>query len=74
MKTLDKIERNILLRKYMKNPENPLSFDEAVKKVNKFHDYLKDMRDRLRVKMVSDQDIEIKFRKEFEQLVQSLDN
>ena len=73
MKTLDKTERQILLRKYMQNPEEPLNFEEAIKKVNKFHDYLKDLRNRLRKKKVSDIDIEIKFRKEFEKLVMKLE-
>lgn len=71
MKTLDKCERQILLRKYM---QSGLDFDDAIKKVNKFHDYLKDMRNKLRKKMVSDLDIETKFRQEFEKLVQSLEN
>ena len=74
MKTLDSTERQILLRKYMQNPEEPLSFEEAIKKVNKFHDYLKDMRDRLRIKKVPDNEIQDKFRKEFEELVCSLEN
>jgi hypothetical protein len=71
MKTLDKCERQILLRKYM---QSGLDFDDAIKKVNKFHDYLKDMRNKLRKKMVSDLDIETKFRQEFEKLVCSLEN
>ena len=71
MKTLDSIERQVLVNKYCKSG---LTFEESVIKVNKFHDYLKDMRDKLRLKKVSDIDIEIKFRKEFETLCCSLEN
>jgi hypothetical protein len=71
MRTLTKEERQYLLGKYMKSG---LDFDIALIKVNKFHDYLKDLRDRLRIKKVSDIDIEIKFKQEFEKLVMSLEN
>ena len=71
MKTLDKCERQYLCKKYC---QSGLDFNDAIAKVNKFHDYLKDLRDKLRIKKVSDIDIEIKFRKEFEKLVMSLEN
>jgi len=74
MRTLTKEERQYLLGKYMKNPDNPLDFDDALKKVNAFHDKLKLQRDRLRLKKVPDIDIEIKFKNEFEKLIQSLEN
>jgi hypothetical protein len=70
MRTLTKEERQYLLKKYM---NSGLDFDDSVNKVNKFHDYLKDMRDRLREKKISDEDIETKFREEFEKLVMKLE-
>ena len=69
MKTLDSIERQVLVNKYCKSG---LTFEEAVTKVNKFHDYLKDLRDKLRIKKIPDRDIETKFREEFEKLVMKL--
>jgi len=71
MKTLDKCERQYLCNKYCKSG---LNFEEAVIKVNKFHDYLKDLRDRLRIKKIPDNEIQDKFKQEFEKLVQSLEN
>lgn len=71
MITLSKIERQVLLKKHM---NSGLTFEEALVKVNKFHDYLKDLRDKLRIKKVSDQDIEMRFKQEFEKLVCSLES
>ena len=71
MKTLDKCERIFLLKKYMSKYK--LDFDDALKLVNAFHDKLKLQRDELRKRKVSDSDIEIKFRKEFEELCRKLE-
>ncbi len=70
MKTLDKTERQVLLRKYM---QQGLTFDKAVIKLNLFHDHLKDLRDKLRLEGKGEKDIEAKFRKEFEELCQKLE-
>lgn len=70
MKTLDKTERQVLLRKYMSNGD---TFQEALAKVNLLHDRLKIMRDELRSQGKSDKDIENKFREEFEKLCCSLE-
>lgn len=72
MKTLDKTERRFLLSKYMKNPEEPLNFDESLKKVNYFHNQLKELRDKLRKKGKSDLDIQKEFKKKFEKLCQEI--
>jgi len=71
MKTLDKCERQYLCKKYC---QSGLDFNDAIAKVNKFHDYLKDLRDKLRIKKVPDNEIQDKFKKEFEELCQSLEN
>ena len=68
MKTLDHTERQLLLRKYIRNG---LSFEEAVKKVNKFHDYLKDLNRKLRLAGKSKEDIQEKFRQEFYKLYEN---
>lgn len=70
MKTLDGIERQVLLKKYM---SNGLNFYEARDKLNEFHDYLKELRDRLKFAGKSEVDIETKFREEFEKMVQKLE-
>ena len=70
MKTLDRSEIQVLLRKYM---DSGLSFYKAVNKVNNFHDYLKDMRDKLSAAGKKDKDIEMKFKEEFYNLCQKLE-
>jgi len=70
MKTLDKSERKVLLKKYIKSG---LEYEEALKKLNKFHDYLKDMRKKLSAVGKSDQDMEARFKQEFWDLCQKLE-
>jgi len=72
MKTLDRNERRFLLLKYMKNPEEPLNFDNALKKVNNFHDKLRNLRDNLRKKGKSDLEIQKEFKIRFEKLCQEI--
>ena len=71
MKTLDKTERQVLVRKHM---SNGLNFDEAVYKVNKFHDFLKNLRYKLRHKeKLNDNQIQERFRQEFEKICYKLE-
>ena len=70
MKTLDRNERRVLLRKYM---DNGLEFREAIERVNKFHNYLKDMQKKLSAMGKKDKDIEMKFKQEFYNLCQKLE-
>jgi len=70
MKTISSIERQVLVNKYMKSG---LDFDDAVAKVNLFQDKLRKIAADFKNKNKPDIDIEIKFRKEFEELVQSLE-
>ncbi len=70
MKTLDRTERQVIVRKHMSNGD---TFQEAVDKVNILHDKLKVLRDKLRSQGKSDKDIENKFREEFEKICCSLD-
>ncbi len=70
MKTLDKTERRVLLRKYM---DTGLIFDKAIERVNKFHNYLKDLNSELKLQGKSKQDIEQRFRKEFYEMCQKLE-
>lgn len=70
MKTLDKNERRVLLRKYI---GGGLTFDEALDKVNKFHDYLKNMQKKLSAAGRKDIDIEMQFKNEFYDLCQRLE-
>lgn len=69
MKTLDKTERQVLLKKYMKSG---LVFEEALIGVNRFHDSLKALNSKLRSKGKSKQDIEIRFQQEFEKICQEI--
>jgi hypothetical protein len=69
MKTLDSTERNYLI---FKHQQNGLSFEEAVKKVNKFHDYLKDLNRKLRLAGKSEKDISETFRQEFYKMAEEL--
>ena len=69
-KTLDRNERQVLLRKYI---GSGLNFEEALTKVNNFHNYLKDQQKRLSAAGRKDKDIEVKFREEFYALCQKLE-
>ncbi len=71
MKTLDKVERQVLIRKYM---ANSLTFEKAVERVNIFHNKLKKMRDKLKLKGKTEEDMNTKFKKEFYELCQRLEN
>jgi len=71
MKTLDYTERQVLLRKYMHKYQ--IGFWEAKDRVNKFHDYLKDLRDKLKIKGKTPEDIDIKFKQEFEKMCMKLE-
>jgi len=71
MRTLSKIERQILLKKYMKSG---LDFHDALKKLNKFHDYLKNLNRQLKAKGKSNEDINEIFKQKFYTLCESLDN
>jgi len=70
MKTLDKIERQVLLKQYM---QSGLNFYEAKDKLDKFHDYLRAMQDRLRATGKSDLDINKNFREEFFKISKKLE-
>jgi len=70
MKTLDKSERQVLLRKYV---QSGFEYEEAIKKVNKFHNYLKDMQKKLSAAGKENKDIEMRFKEEFWNLCQSLE-
>jgi hypothetical protein len=70
MKTLDKTERNYLIFKYQ---QNGLSFEDAVKKVNNFHNSLKKLNRDLKQKGHSDKNIQDTFKKEFWNLCQKLE-
>jgi hypothetical protein len=70
MKTLDSTERQVLVNKYCKSG---LTFEESVIKVNKFHDYLKNLRDRLRERKVSDNEITTRFKEEFYKICSKLE-
>lgn len=67
MKTLDKTERAILINKFMREPEK-LSYEEALKKVNKHHDFLKELNKKLKNEGKTKEQIEEIFRKEFYKL------
>jgi hypothetical protein len=67
MKTISSIERQVLVNKYCKLG---LDFDDAVAKVNLFQDKLRKIA--IDFKNKNKPDIEIKFRKEFESLCQTL--
>jgi len=69
MKTLDKTERQVLLHKHM---ASGLDFYESRDKVDNFHDYLINLRDKLKATGKTDIDIETKFKQEFEKMVQKL--
>ena len=71
MKTLDKIERQIILAKYMKSG---LDFKDALIKLNKFHDYLKNLNRQLKAKGKSNKDINEIFKQKFYTLCESLNN
>ena len=70
MKTLDGTERRVLLKKYM---QSGLNFYEARDKLDKFHDYLRDLRDELLLAGKNKTDVENKFKMEFEKLCQNLE-
>jgi len=70
MKTLDRSERQVLLRKYV---QSGLEYKEALKKLNEFHNYLKDMQKKLSVAGKEKKDIEMKFKQEFWDLCQKLE-
>ena len=70
MKTLDHNERQLLLRKYM---GSGLTFDKSIDKVNKFHDYLKNMQKELSAAGRKDKDIGAKFKEEFYTLCMKLE-
>ncbi len=70
MKTLDRSERQVLLRKYV---QSGLEYTKALKKVNNFHNYLKDMQKKLSAAGRKNKDIEMKFKEEFWNLCQKLE-
>ena len=70
MRTLSKIERQILLKKYIKSG---LDFKDALIKLNKFHDYLKDLNKQLKLKGKSNEDIDEIFKQKFYTLCSKLD-
>jgi len=70
MKTLDGNERRLLLRKYMKSG---LDFHNALIKLNKFHDYLKNLNRQLKSKGKSNEDINEIFKQKFYTLCSKLD-
>ena len=70
MKTLDGTERRVLLKKYM---QSGLNFYEARDKLNKFHDYLRDLQYKLRTAGKSESEVETKFKQEFFKLCQNLE-
>ncbi len=70
MITLTKIERQVLLNKYMKSG---LNFHEALAKLDLFHDKLKELRNKLRSKGNTEESIENKFKEEFYSLCQRLE-
>ena len=70
MKTLDRSERQVLLRKYV---QSGLEYNKALEKLNKFHNYLKDMQKKLSAAGKSNQDMESRFKQEFWDLCQKLE-
>jgi len=70
MKTLDHNERQLLLRKYM---GSGLTFDKSIAKVNKFHDYLKNMQKELSTAGRKNKDIEMEFKNKFFDLCMKLE-
>lgn len=70
MKTLDRDERQVLFRKYI---ISGLDSSEAKEKLNKFHNYLKDMQKRLSKAGKDNEEIQDKFKEEFYKLCQSLE-
>ena len=70
MKTLDKNERQVLLRKYI---QSGLEYDKALDKLNNFHNYLKDMQKKLSAAGKSNEYIGARFKQEFWDLCQKLE-
>ena len=63
-------ERQVLFRKYI---HLGLSPEEADLKIKTFCLFLKDLKEKLKKKKMSEQDINSRFKKEFEKLVMRLD-
>ena len=70
MKTLDRSERQVLLRKYV---QSGLEYDKALDKLNEFHNYLKDMQKKLSATGKSNKDMGARFKDEFWTLCQKLE-
>lgn len=68
--SLNKIEKEFLYKKYIKFGMSP---PEAYKNVKKLIDHLKFFVEKLRLKKKSEEEIEIKFKQEFEKLAQDLE-
>ena len=67
---LTTVERQVLLRKYMKLGN---SFEYATKKISTFSEYLKDLKHKLKQRNIPKEDINKRFKAEFEKMCQSLD-
>ena len=63
-------EKKILYHKYVRLGNSP---DEAALKVNGFTDYLKDLKIKLKKRNLPQEDINTRFKREFEILCQRLD-
>lgn len=68
--SLKKEERQLLFRKYVRLGNSP---DEAALKVNGFTDYLKDLKIKLKKRKLPQEDINTRFKREFEKICQRLD-
>lgn len=64
------IERQVLFRKYIQLGNN---YEEADQKIKTFCEYLHALKIKLKKRNISDNDINLRFKKEFEKLCQSLE-
>ncbi len=66
--TLTKLEKQVLIRKYMSNPDNPLSWEQAQLNIESITKYLENLTTTLKTQNKPLQEIESKFKQEFEKI------
>jgi hypothetical protein len=67
---MKKEERDFLFLKYKKNG---LSIEKAILKINGVEEYLKNFREKLKKKKLTDEEINERFKREFEKICQRAD-